>query len=155
MGESRPWRFGDSTIPLNGFPAFNPSVCTIAIERTAFPRIYPWGTEAEPERMNFSETGVGRTSAVGSFPGGVAPYGNEEMSGNVWEWTRSIYEGYPYPKQREKRQQREDLTAVGRRVLRGGSFGDNQVNVRCAARNYAGSDYRLNYYGFRIVLSPL
>jgi formylglycine-generating enzyme required for sulfatase activity/energy-coupling factor transporter ATP-binding protein EcfA2 len=97
-------------------------------------RIYPWGgSEADPERMNFDETGIGRTSAVGSFPRGATPYGNEEMSGNVSEWTRSIYEGYPYPEQGEKRQQQEDLKAEGRRVFRGGSSGPNQYYVRCAS----------------------
>ena len=76
------------------------------------------------------------------------------MSGNVWEWTRSIYESYPYPEQGEKRQQREDLKAEGRRVLRGGSFGDYQDGVRCASRYNGGPDYRFGSYGFRIVLSP-
>ena len=76
------------------------------------------------------------------------------MSGNVWEWTRSIYESYPYPEQGEKRQQREDLKAEGRRVLRGGSFGYNQHFVRCAYRYYAEPDFRCYYFGFRIVLSP-
>ena len=84
----------------------------------------------------------------------ISPYGNEEMSGNVWEWTRSIYESYPYPEQGEKRQQREDLKAEGRRVLRGGSFGTDQSYVRCAARRDAAPDARGDDGGFRIVLSP-
>ena len=75
------------------------------------------------------------------------------MSGNVWEWTRSIYESYPYPEQGEKRQQREDLKAEGRRVLRGGVFG-GQDCVRCAYRCNDGPDNRYGSYGFRIVLSP-
>ena len=76
------------------------------------------------------------------------------MSGNVWEWTRSIYESYPYPEQGEKRQQREDLKAEGRRVLRGGSFDDGQSRVRCACRGDFGPDARGDDCGFRIVLSP-
>jgi formylglycine-generating enzyme required for sulfatase activity/energy-coupling factor transporter ATP-binding protein EcfA2 len=118
-------------------------------------RIYPWGgSEADPERMNFDGTGILRTSAVGSFPRGATPYGNEEMSGNVWEWTRSVYAGYPYPEQGTKRQQRKDLKAGGRRVLRGGAFYNHQNLVRCAFRSSPVPDLRNNFNGFRIVVSP-
>ncbi len=119
-------------------------------------RIFPWGgsSEADSERMNFNRTGIGSTSAVGSFPHGATPYGNEDISGNVWEWTRSIYEGYPYPEQGEIRQQREDLKAEGQRVLRGGAFGSSRNGARCASRKYFDPDSRANDYGFRVVVSP-
>jgi len=76
---------------------------------------YPWGEGADPNRANFGETGLLRTNAVGCFLGGVSPYGCEEMSGNVWEWTRSAWEGGG-----------DDLEAPSQalRVLRGGSFHD-------------------------------
>ena len=147
---------GGLEIPLSPLMASPPlTQASVKLQSNGQPsRIYPWGTEAEPERMNFSATGVGRTSAVGSFPGGVAPYGNEEMSGNVWEWTRSIYEGYPYPEKGKKRQQRENLKTEGRRVVRGGSFGYDPDFVRCASRSHSVPDYRHDFSGFRIVLSP-
>ena len=105
--------------------------------------------------MNFSGTGVLRTSAVGSFPGGATTYGNEEMSGNVWEWTRSLWEDYPYPPPGPQRKQREDLTDGGDRVLRGGAFYLDQYAVRCAARLASGPVFRFNDLGFRVVVSPL
>jgi hypothetical protein len=42
---------------------------------------------------------------------------------------------------------------MGNRVIRGGSFNNNQRNVRCAYRNANNPDNRNNNLGFRIVLS--
>ena len=117
-------------------------------------RRYPWGHEPDPQKANYFDTGLFATTAVGCFPAGISPFGVEDLSGNVWEWTRSMWGSYPYPKPGEKRQQREGLKAKGRRVLRGGSFGNYQNLVRCAARGSSGPDDRDNDLGFRIVVSP-
>ncbi|MCP4408564.1 MAG: formylglycine-generating enzyme family protein, partial [Gammaproteobacteria bacterium] len=116
-------------------------------------RTWPWEESgADKNRANYSDTGIGATSAVGCFPGGVSPYGCEEMSGNVWEWTRSVYGEYPYV----PGDGREDLEASKEksRVLRGGSFGNAYRNVRCAnrCRNFPVS--RSHDVGFRVLLSP-
>jgi formylglycine-generating enzyme required for sulfatase activity len=113
-------------------------------------RRYPWGVEPDPNRANYHDTGIGATSAVGCFPGGASPYGVEDLSGNVWEWTRSLYKDYLY----DPRDGREDLEAGGGRVMRGGSFDDDTWDVRCASRGWNPPDYRGGYYGFRVVVSP-
>jgi formylglycine-generating enzyme required for sulfatase activity len=117
-------------------------------------RIYPWGDFADRKRANCEEIGIGEPSSVGCFPMGASPYGCEEMSGNVWEWTRSVHDAYPYPKPGKKRLHREDLSASGPRVLRGGSFVNLSKGMRCAARNGHLPSDRLGVIGFRVVLLP-
>ena len=118
-------------------------------------RIYPWGNEPDPNRANYDETGINTTSAVGCFPHGASPYGVEELSGNVWEWTRSLEGNYPYPARRVARSKREDLQAPedASRVLRGGAFWYDPQYVRCACR--LGCDARGVHYliGFRVALA--
>ncbi len=91
-------------------------------------RIYPWGNKFDPDKANTHEVGLGTTSAVGCFPAGAGPYGVLDMSGNVWEWTRSLWGKkaetpdfkYPYV----SADGRENLNAPNDvlRVVRGGSF---------------------------------
>ena len=98
--------------------------------RGADGRRYPWGDKWDKSKCNSRHYWEGKrtlffkkrhrtTTSVGSFsPGGDSPYGCVDMSGNVWEWTRSIYKNYPYdPDDGREKENSEDL-----RVLRGGSF---------------------------------
>src|SRR6185436_16735520 len=98
------------------------------------------------------QTGIWESSTVGCFPLGVSPYGCEEMSGNVWEWTRSGLKDYPYVRD----DGREDLSGSARalRVLRGGAFNLDPGNVRCAVRDRLHPWFRYRYLGFRLVLLP-
>lgn len=117
-------------------------------------RRYPWGAEPDPERANYDDTGILDVSAVGCFLRGASPYGCEEMSGNVWEWTRSLDGPYPYPEAGRKRNSREDLTKEDLRAARGGTFNAAKGYVRCASRIRLYPDLRNRYIGFRVVLSP-
>ena len=118
-------------------------------------RIYPWDDQPDRHRANYVETGLGTTNTVGCFPGGASPYGCEEMSGNVWEWTRSLSGGYPYPPEGAERQAREDPVATGRRVLRGGAFLYFSEVARCADHDNDEPGFRDVSLGFRVVVSPL
>jgi formylglycine-generating enzyme required for sulfatase activity len=123
-------------------------------------RIYPWGKKLDPERANY-KIGLDPRSTVGCFPRGASPYGCEEMSGNVWEWTRSLWGkesnkpdfGYPY----DPTDGRENPDAPDKilRVQRGGLFGrDLPSSIRCATRGRDVPDARSSYSGFRVVVSP-
>ena len=118
-------------------------------------RIYPWGDQPDRHLANYVETGLGTTNTVGCFPGGASPYGCEEMSGNVWEWTRSLSGGYPYPPEGAERQAREDTVSTGRRVLRGGAFLYFSGVARCADHDNDELGFRNVSLGFRVVVSPL
>jgi formylglycine-generating enzyme required for sulfatase activity len=117
----------------------------VTMEKNPAPdRRYPWLGDFDANKVNASETGIGTTSAVECFRGGRSPYAVEELSGNVWEWTRSSWEG------------RDDLntSSTGARVLRGGAFGSGSNFVRCACRGRADPDGRGGGVGFRVVASP-
>lgn len=117
-------------------------------------RRYPWGRDPDREKANFGMD-VGETSVVGCFPLGASPFGCEEMSGNVWEWTRSLWGEYPYPAEGSQAQKkREDPQAGGPRVLRGGAFYGLPRDVRCAYRSVNDPDDGYDDLGFRVVLSP-
>ena len=119
-------------------------------------RAYPWGDEFDLNKTNNRDTGIGTTSAVGCFAEGLSPYGVHDLSGNIWEWVRSLYEKYPYPESGKDLGKREDLAAGTDtlRVLRGGAFNLTSDNVRCAYRFRLNPNLRSNILGFRVVVVP-
>lgn len=119
-------------------------------------RTYPWGEGApSPDRINACGTecvkwakesfgedwsamyqaddGWPTTAPVGSFPRGASPQGLQDMAGNVWEWTSSIYD-------------------ANNRIMRGGSWGDIDASaVRAALRPPGTMEARYGGIGFRCV----
>ena len=108
-------------------------------------------TLLEPDWGNYYETGIGATSAVGCFPKGRSLYGCEDMLGNVWEWTRSLFQPYPYMPD----DGREELAAEGFRVLRGGSWYTDGDNTRQTRRIKNAPEASYNSWGFRVIVSPI
>lgn len=123
--------------------------------------IYPWKGKFDANNANVEETGIGKTSTVGCFPGGKSPYGILDMSGNVWEWTRSLWgEDWQKPQFKDSyvpgTKDYEDLSAPNNvlRVLRGGAFWGNQRYARCAYRDRYYPFDRNDLGGFRVVACP-
>jgi len=114
-------------------------------------RRYPWGQEHPKERCNMSDTGIGSTCAVGMFPHGDAICGAADVSGNVWEWCITKWQGN-YRNYEQEVDDAPDGDYI--RVVRGGAFYYNDRYVRCAFRlNRLPHDRSFNR-GFRVVFSP-
>ena len=109
-------------------------------------RIYPWGNQARKDRANFAGSGP---VPVGNIPCPECPYGIKDMSGNVWEWTRSPYQPYPFTSDDDF----ENLAEDALWVMRGGSFNDAENNIRTAVRGAADPGARRPFIGFRLVIS--
>ena len=135
---------------------------------SAFPnpqpkRPFPWGNEPEQEtngtggtvyRANYDGAGIGRVCAVGSFPAGDSPVGCAEMSGHVWEWTRTLYDGSD-PTQPDPRQEVMGKDNKATLIIRGGSFRDNQNTCSSRGRLVPHLGLLRNLRGLRVCVSPL
>lgn len=110
-------------------------------------RIYPWGDNFDPWRCNTVESGKKQTTQVGSYsPGGDSPYGIADMVGNVWEWTRSIIQPYPYKPEIS----RESQMAGNKYVVRGGAWYYSRALARVSSREGMLPDYISPAQGFRL-----
>ena len=99
-------------------------------------RRYPWGDEPPDEtRCN---VGGGRTTAVTAHPSGASAYGVEDLLGNVQQWTRSLWQPYPYrPEDGREIVDGAPLPTGARMVHRGGYFKSKPDELRCSARGSA------------------
>ena len=133
-------------------------------------RRYPWGDDLSVGFANVRETGLRSTNAPGCFPQSVSPFGCEEMCGNTWEWTRTLWGRqrvgthgeelewdfmYTYPY--DSGDGRADLAADGYwlRVPRGGAYITESSYSRCSFRDYGSPSFRFPWDGFRIAAIPI
>jgi formylglycine-generating enzyme required for sulfatase activity len=107
-------------------------------------RVYPWGNSIDPTKANFGRSG---RVEVGTFVCEACAFGLADMSGNVWELTRSPFQAYPWTNDEPR-----DAKADALFVMRGGGFSDNANNVRAAIRGGIDPGARRPFIGFRLVL---
>ncbi len=112
-------------------------------------RRYPWGDdEPTPERANLGQRHL-RPAQVGAYPAGASPLGVHQLVGDVWEWTSGDF--YPYPGfvAFPYREYSEVFFGPEYKVLRGGSFGTDEVASRGTFRNWDYPIRRQIFAGFR------
>jgi formylglycine-generating enzyme required for sulfatase activity len=110
--------------------------------------IYPWGNQLLQDRANFSNDA---TVAVGSIDCPECNFGLSDMSGNVWELTRSPYQDYPFNNDDDGANLADDALWI----MRGGSYSDGPENVRAAVRGGVDPGVRSSTIGFRLALSRI
>jgi formylglycine-generating enzyme required for sulfatase activity len=115
--------------------------------RGADGRRFPWGREPRRDRANYDS---GAPVPAGQIACPECPFGLRDMSGNVWEWTSSPYQPYPYTEADD----RANLDADALWVMRGGHYGDPARMLRTTARGAAEPGARRPYIGFRVALVP-
>ncbi len=98
-------------------------------------RTFPWG-EAKPDgtfaNFNFM---VGDTMRVGSYPAGASPFGALDMAGNVAEWVNDYFDLKAYETSQSANPQGPAVSYTYQRVVRGGSLGDAEINIRLSKRS--------------------
>lgn len=110
-------------------------------------RLYPWGNRPDRSKANYRARG---TVPVGGFECAECAHALADMSGNVWEWTVSPYQPYPFTDADDM----QTLRSEALWVMRGGSFGDPEQMIRVANRGGADPGARRPFIGFRVALVP-
>jgi formylglycine-generating enzyme required for sulfatase activity len=124
---------------------------------------YPWGDaeicrHANLADQSFRRAGFGgdiancddkeaRTSEVGRYP--ANPFGLHDMHGNVWEWVADPWQN-DYDDAPTDGSAWEKNGDASRRVVRGGSWDYQPVNLRSAYRFRGTTDVRYFNLGFRV-----
>lgn len=115
-------------------------------------RLYPWGDELpDGTRGNFGMTHWDPVP-VGSYPTGASALGVHDLVGNGWEWTSTVFDGYPgfepmpsYPLYSA------DFFDGQHYVMKGASPATAPQLVRRAFRNWFRPNYPYVYAKFRCV----
>jgi serine/threonine-protein kinase len=102
--------------------------------RGADGRRWPWGNRFDPTHCHMRESrpGVPRPAPVGVYPVDCSVYGVLDTAGGMREWTTSVYQ-------------------EGQVVMRGGTWGDEADDCRCASRAGLQPAFRMPWVGFRLV----
>jgi formylglycine-generating enzyme required for sulfatase activity len=121
--------------------------------------LFPWGNDpVDKGRANYGGSGIGGTTAAGSYP--ANGYGLFDMAGNVWEFLADEWQPYTSVAQHHP-VVGGDLFAHGdsflkiktRRVIRGGSYGGELINLWVEYRDSHPPENAKDFVGFRCAKS--
>jgi sulfatase modifying factor 1 len=129
-------------------------------------RKYPWGNELDRSYANYnyaSSAAFGTSTKVGAFDGAVhgdlkthnaaSPYGAYDMAGNLMEWCSDWYSRDYYSV--SPRKNPKGPATGSYRIVRGGSFYLEALDMRAYARSAAGPSFLAHrMIGFRVAREP-
>ena len=119
-------------------------------------RKYPWGSKLpDPTRGNFDFENWDPVS-VAAHPAGVSAFGAEDMLGNGWEWTSTVFAPFagfrPFPFYPGYS---ADFFDGKHYVIKGASSRTAACMLRPSFRNWFQPHYQYVYAGFRCVSNRL
>lgn len=122
--------------------------------------VYPWGSGWRAGHCNGEDSGLNDVCTVGLFPAGRSLAGCDDMAGQVWEWTSTLWgsemaaPSFRYPYADDGRENAQAPAQI-RRVLRGGCFSSGPEKANCSYRGSLEPDGFWRGNGFRIVVQTL
>ena len=111
---------------------------------------HPWG-DAEPDdtRGNFDFVHWGPVP-VGSYPAGQSQFGVHDLVGNGWEWTSTIFNGFPgFKPMASYPEYSADFFDNDHYVVKGASPATGRSLIRRSFRNWFRPHYPYMYATFR------
>lgn len=115
-------------------------------------REYPWGNEAPGEKHGNFDFRHWDPTPIGSYPAGASAFGAQEMVGNGWEWTSSVFEPFPgFEAHPFYRGYSADFFDGKHFVMKGGSTRTAACMLRRTFRNWFQPRYPYVYAAFRTV----
>ncbi len=102
-------------------------------------RYFPWGSEWRSDGTNWAKNGPYGTSAIAAYPLSRSPYGIEDMSGNVFEYTSTLIK-------------KSDGTQEV--LLKGCGWDDFPGFCRAAYEHDRPTNSKHILFGFRLVVEP-
>jgi len=116
------------------------------------PRAYPWGDAAPSAQYGVFDFNSWEPQPVGTHPRGASAWGIEDLVGNGWEWTSTVFRPFPgfaasacYP------EYSADFFDESHYVMKGGSQATARELLRPTFRNWFRSRYQYVYATFRCV----
>jgi iron(II)-dependent oxidoreductase len=114
-------------------------------------RRFAWGDEApDSSRCNFRIEHRWGTTPFNQFPAGASSYGCLDMTGNVWEWTSTPFEGFPGFEPFPYPEYSQTWFDGDHRVLKGGSWATSPSVLRTSFRNFFRRHFRIAFAGLRL-----
>ena len=115
-------------------------------------RSQPWGDgPPDPTRGHFGFRGWDPVP-VGSFPAGASAWGVHDLVGNGWEWTSTVFDGFPgFAPMASYPEYSADFFDGLHYVIKGASPATAPGLVRRSLRNWFRPHYPFVYAGFRCV----